>query len=80
MGKSYADTRAKRDHINPVGEHLITHSVTEINGKFNSVFFVGTRTDSRLCETREEADMFVQNGIRAETGFGPLGVRGGLER
>lgn len=80
MSKSYSGTRAKRDHVNPVGEHLTTHSVTNVNGKFNAVWMVGTRSDSRMCDTQEEADIFIQNGIRAELGFPPLGLKGGLER
>ena len=72
-------TRAKRDHINPVGEHLITHSITEVNGKFNAVWFVGTRSDNRVCDTNDEADLFIQNGIRGETGFPQLGLKGGAE-
>ena len=80
MKKSYSGTRAKRDHINPVGEHLTTHSITPINGKFQAVWMVGTRADNRLCDTYDEADMFIQNGIRAELGFPALGLRGGLER
>jgi hypothetical protein len=76
---SFSHIRAKRDHVNPVGEHLTTHSITELNGKFNAVVFVGTRTDTRLCDTHEEASLFIANFIRAENGFGPLGIRGGLE-
>lgn len=80
MKKSYANIRAKKDHINPIGEHLIMHDIKPDNGKFLATFSVGTRRDSRLCDTHDEADLFVKNGIRAECGFGPLGIRGGLER
>ena len=79
MRHSYAGIRAKNDHINPVGEHLITSNIEELDGKFRARFMVGTRSDSRTCDTREEADLFIQNGIRAENGFGPLGIKGGLE-
>ncbi len=79
MRNSYAGIRAKRDHVNPVGEHLITSNIEEKDGKFHARFMVGTRSDSRVCDTRDEAWTFIQNGIRAESGFAPLGVKGGLE-
>ena len=80
MRKSFANVRAKKDHINPVGEHLVTSNIEEVDGRFKARYMVGTRMDSRTCDTRDEADLFIQNGIRAEMGFGPLGIKGGLER
>lgn len=80
LKKSYANIRAKKDHVNPIGEHLIMSSINEVDGKWFARYFVGTRMDARTCDSKDEADLFIQNGIRSECGFGPLGVRGGLER
>ena len=69
-----------RDHENTSGQQFITSSIHPQGNKFLSTYWVGSRTDSRLCDTWDEADLFRKNGIRSETGSGPLGQRGGLER
>ena len=80
MKKSFAGIRAKKDHINPIGEHLILSDIAHDGEKFLARYSVGTRSDQRLCDTKDDAMLFIQNGIRSECGFGALGQRGGLER
>jgi hypothetical protein len=59
----------KRQHIHTTGEHLITSTVEQKDGRWWGSWFVGTRHGKADFDTKPEADDYCKRNINREIGF-----------